>query len=88
MSSAMIKSALDPLSCPVIPMDFTEGAWAALAGPTSKLILESLCPSRGISSSRMGISLINLWVKVEKSSALTLEAETTKHLMSGFKRRR
>jgi len=39
-SSAIIKSALLPVSCDVTPKDLTEGACEALAGATSKLILE------------------------------------------------
>jgi len=41
-SSKTIKSALDPVNWPVIPTLLTLGACAALAGPTSKEILDHL----------------------------------------------
>ena len=42
ISSAIISSALVPVSCPNIPTDLTEGAWSASAGATSKAILDCL----------------------------------------------
>ena len=47
-SSAIIKSAREPVSCPVIPIDLTLGACDANAGATSKLIFECLWLSLGI----------------------------------------
>ena len=40
MSSATITLAREPVICPVIPTDLTEGLSSALAGPTSKAIFE------------------------------------------------
>lgn len=41
-SSAMISSAREPASCPVIPTDLTEAAWSASAENTSKAIFDVL----------------------------------------------
>ena len=78
-------SARDPVNCDVIPSDLTDGACEAGAGPTSKLILEKRCPSRGLSPARIGSSLIKRNVNVEKSSERVLDADTTRMLSDGFR---
>jgi hypothetical protein len=78
-----MMSAREPVSCEVIPRDFTEGAWDAGAGPTSKEILENRCLSVGFRCSNIGISWINRNVNVEKSSARVLDAETTRMFLEG-----
>ena len=78
MSSATITSARDPVSWEVIPRDFTEGACAAGAGPTSKASLEQRWSGPGRRCWNRGISLMTRSVKVLKSSARTFDAETTK----------
>jgi hypothetical protein len=67
-----------------MPIDLTEGEWAATAGPTSKLILELRWPSFGIRWERKGSSLISRRVKVEKSSERFLEADTTRIFNCGL----
>ena len=78
-----MKCALDPTIWPVIPTDLTLGAWAALEGATSKATLEFRWSSLALRCWRIGISLMILLVNVEKSSALCLDAETTKNFNWG-----
>ena len=84
MSSATITSALEPASCPEIPTDFTEGACEALAGATSKLILDCHWSDFGRRWAKMSISLMSRRVNVVKSSERLLDAETTKMFNWGF----
>ena len=76
-SSEIMRSLRAPVICPEIPRDLTDGACDALAGLTSKLTLDCLWSSLGFKCDKTSISLINLNVNVEKSSALFLDAETT-----------
>ena len=68
-----------------MPTDLTEGACDALAKATSKETLLPLWSALGVRCFNMSISLINLLVNVLKSSALFLEADTTKNFKLGLR---
>jgi hypothetical protein len=73
----MRRQAREPVSWPVMPTDLTEGDWSGMAGPTSKLMLESRWPCRCPEVGQQWHPGDERLVKVEKSSARGFEAETT-----------
>ena len=82
-SSATMVSAREPVSCPVMPTDFTEGDWSGLAGPTSNARFELRWSSRGFRCASSGMVSIRRFVKMLKASARSFEADTTRILCCG-----
>ena len=74
-SSKIIRSARDPVSCPVIPTDLTDGAWCGLQ-LTSKLILDHLLSSDlGWRCFNQGVSMMSFCRKIDMLSARSFDAE-------------
>ena len=82
-SSAINRSAREPVICPVMPTDFTDGEISGIAKPTSNRFWVFLCPSFVFSSARKGRSIIIRRTNTAFASALSLDAETIRTLICG-----
>ena len=86
MSSRIIRSARLPVSCPVMPTDFTLGAWWG-EHSTSKLTLDHLASSDfGRKWESHGVSIISFCRKIDMLSARSLDAEMIIIFRSGSRK--